>query len=482
MQTNNFSAEYGHSAGMVINATTRSGTNEYHGSVFEFLRNDKLDANNFFTNAAGQPKAEFRQNQPGGSFGGRILRNRTFFFMDYEATRRRTGASANISDVPPSSFRSAISPARRAHLRSGIARDGTERHRNRHSVSGNRIPASQLNPTAQAIMGLVPLPNYGAAGAQSRNYFLQVPSRYNYDRWDTRIDHSLSKNNNFFGRFSFGNQVTPSPSRFGVGQWIGGGSTNLDFSRQLVLADTHVFSTSVVNEFRFGFNRHNPSVVGSAPSGLPFAKQNDLSLFPFPEQGFPAMLFTYSGAESGGAQFSQLAGGNSARVIENRFQWSDNLSITRGNHTLKMGGDVRRLREDTLFGTPFYGEYIFGATFTYSSNSPGSGAPFADFLLGDPTTIGGTQMIDWGREREIYFGAYVQDDWKVSSKLTLNLGWRYDLFTQPVDAEISDPSSTTLPASSSCRERMVSAGPSWTATIFIWLRVSVLPIRPARSS
>jgi Carboxypeptidase regulatory-like domain len=435
VQTNNFSAEYGNSAGVIINATTRSGTNEYHGSLFEFLRNDKLDANNFFTNAAGQPKAEFRQNQFGGAFGGRIIRNRTFFFMDYEATRQRTGASANISDVPPPAFRSGdfssfsqtiFDPTSRVLGPSGTVIATP--------FPGNRIPASQLNPTSLAIMSLVPEPNYGAPGAQSKNYFLQVPSRFNYDRWDTRFDHSVSKNNNFFGRFSFGNQVTPRPSRFGVGQWIGGGSTNLDFSRQLVLADTHVFSPSVVNEFRFGFNRHNPSVAGTAPAGVPFAQQNNLALFPFPEKGFPSILFTYSGQESGGAQFSSLGGGNSARVIENRFQWSDNLSITRGSHTLKMGGDVRRLREDTLFGTPFYGEYIFGSTFTYSSSSPGSGAPFADFLLGDPASIGGTQMIDWGREREIYFGAYIQDDWKVSSKLTLNLGWRYDLFTQPVDA------------------------------------------------
>jgi hypothetical protein len=435
VETNNFSAEYGNSAGMVVNATTRSGTNQYHGDLFEFLRNDKLDANNFFTNAAGRPKAEFRQNQPGGTFGGPILRNRTFFFIDYEATRQRTGASGTISDVPPAAFRSGdfssfgqpiFDPNSRVLGPNGLVIATPFPH--------NQIPTSQLNPTSQAIMGLVPLPNYGSPGAQAQNYFQQVPTRFNYDRWDTRVDHSFSANNLFFGRFSFGNQVQPSPSRFGTGQWIGGGATNIAFSRQLLLADTHVFSPRVVNEFRFAFNRNNPSVVGSATAGVPFAKQNNLALFPFPDQGFPALLFNYSGAESGGSEFSQLAGGNSEHVIENRFQWSDNLSITRGNHTLKMGVDVRRLRLDTLFGTPFYGEDIFGSTFTYSSNSPGSGAPLADFLLGYPTSLGGTQMLNWGEEREIYFGAYIQDDWKVSKKLTLNLGWRYDLYTQPVDA------------------------------------------------
>ena len=435
VQTNNFSAEYGNSAGVVINATTRSGTNQFHGSVFEFLRNDKLDANNFFTNSAGQPKAEFRQNQPGGSFGGPVLHNKTFFFVDYEATRRRSGASATISDVPPAAFRTGNFSSSTATIFDPKARvmgpSGTVIST---PFPGNQIPSAQMNPTAVAIMGLVPQANYGAPNAQAKNYFLQVPSPFNYDRFDTRVDHSFGTNNNFFGRFSFGDQVTPTTSRFGAGQWMGGGSTTNDFSRQLVLSDTHVFSPRVVNEIHFGYIRHNPSVLGTATQGVPFAKQNNLALFPFPEPGFPSLLFTYPGTESGTAEFSSLAGGNSVLIIENRFQLSNNLSITRGNHTLKIGGDVRRLKEDTLFGTPFYGEYIFGSTFTSSSNSPGSGLPFADFLLGDPTTIGGTQMINWGREREMYFGTYIQDDWKVSSRLTLNLGWRYDLFTQPVDA------------------------------------------------
>jgi hypothetical protein len=435
VQTNNFSAEIGNSAGIVINATIRSGTNQFHGSLFEFLRNDKLDANNFFTNAAGSPKAPFRQNQMGGTLGGPVIHGRTFFFMAYEATRRRTAASSSISDVPPPAFRGGDFSSFTVPIFDPLARViGPNGQVISTPFPDKRIPASQLNPTSQAILGLVPPPNYGAPGAQSRNYFNQVPRRFNYDRWDARVDHSISGKNNMFGRFSFGNQVTPSPGRFGVGQWMSGGSTGVDFTRQAVLADTHVFSPSVVNEFRFGYNRHNPSIVGDAPKGVPFANQNRLELFPFPQQGFPLLLFTYSGAETGGAQFSSLGGGSSSLVFENRFQWVDNINITRGNHTFKMGADIRRLRIETLFGTPFFGEYIFGSTFSFSSNSPGSGAPFADYLLGFPTGIGGTQMIDWGREREIYFGTYFQDDWKVTRRFTLNLGFRYDLFTQPVDA------------------------------------------------
>ncbi len=436
VQTNNFSAEFGNSAGVIINATIRGGTNQFHGSLFEFLRNDKLDANNFFANAAGSPKGKFRQNQMGGSLGGPIRRNQTFFFIDYEATRRRTAASSSISDVPPPAFRSGdfstfsppiFDPNARVMGPNGVVISTP--------LPNKQIPASLLNATSQAILSLVPPPNYGAPGAQSRNYFNAVPRRFNHDRWDARVDQSITPNNNFFGRFSFGNQVSPSPCRFGVGEWICGGSTGVDFTRQGVLSDTHVFSPQVVNEFRFGYNRHNPSIVGDAPKGVPFANQHKLALFPFPQQGFPGMVFSYSGAGSAaGAQFSGLGGGSSSMVFENRFQWADNLNITRGNHTFKTGVDIRRLRIETLFGSPFFGQYIFGSTFSFSSNSPGSGAPFADFLFGFPTTIEGSQMIDWGREREIYFGPYFQDDWKITRRLTLNLGLRYDLFTQPVDA------------------------------------------------
>ena len=168
--------------------------------------------------------------------------------------------------------------------------------------------------------------------------------------------------------------------------------------------------------------------------GFGFAQKNNMALFPAPQLGFPSIAFNYSGQLSGTAEFTGWGGGDSNLNIENRFQWSDSLSWTHGNHALKFGVDLRRERFDTLKGTPFYGQEIYGATFTSSSNSSGSGLPFADFLLGDPSFIQGTPMLDWGRQRAIYFGGFVQDDWKLNKRLTLNLGLRYELFTQPVDA------------------------------------------------
>ena len=433
VKTNNFSAEFGHSAGTVVAATIKSGSNQFHGALFEFLRNDKLDATNFFTNAAGQRKGKFRQNQFGAAGGGRIWRDHTFFFADYEGTRIKQQSGSSILDVPPADFREGDF-TRYANI---IYDPAARRVGPAGSVistpfANNRIPRDRMNAASVATTQLVPLPNFGAAGALSRNYFRLRPNQFRGDRGDLRIDHRLTQSNSLYARYSLWNQRQPIPGSFEG--FIGGGARRIDFSRSSVLADTHVFSPAVVNEFRFGFTRHNGSDIGDAPSGVPFANANRIATFPFPDQGFPSIVFAFSGGISGSQQFASWGGGTSNYNIENTFHWSDNLNITRGSHTLKIGGDIRRNRYEVLKGAPFYGETIYGSIFTSSTDRAGSGAPLADFLMGYISTIQGTQMLDWGRHRWIYSGIYFQDDWKVSRRLTLNLGLRYELFTQPVDA------------------------------------------------
>ena len=176
VKTNSFSAEFGHAAGAVVSATIRSGANDYHGTLFEFLRNDKLDANNFFTNAAGLEKAKFRQNQFGGTFGGPVIRNKTFFFGDYQGTRQRTASASSIGSVPPlairngdlSSLRTPIYNPQTRH----IGPDGTVIAT---PFPNAKIPASQINPSALAVMTLIPEPNFGSPGALSRNFFRTAP-------------------------------------------------------------------------------------------------------------------------------------------------------------------------------------------------------------------------------------------------------------------------------------------------------------------
>ncbi len=433
VKTNNFSAEFGHAAGAVINATIKNGTNQYHGTAFEFLRNNNLDANNFFTNAAGLPRAPFHQNQFGAAMGGPVVHNRTFFFADYQGTRQATSAGSSIRDVPPAALRGGSF--------SGVATpiyDPATRQIGPNGVviatpfAGNIIPQNRLNPTAVAIAQLVPDPNFGAPGALARNFFYQLARFSNTDQGDIRVDQTVSAKNNLYGRFSITRNTQPAVGSFPG--FIGGGTSSQDNSAQAVLSDIHIFSPALVNEFRFGYIRHNGSILGSGQDGVAFAQQHNLALFPAPVLGFPSIAFNYSGQLSGTAEFTGWGGGDPNLNIENRFQWADSMSWAHGAHAVKFGEDIRRQRFDTLKGTPFFGQEIFGATFTSSSNAAGSGLPLADFLLGYPSFIQGTPMIDWGRQRSIYFGGFVQDDWKLTRRLTLNFGLRYELFTQPVDA------------------------------------------------
>ncbi|HEY1950947.1 MAG TPA: TonB-dependent receptor [Bryobacteraceae bacterium] len=440
VKTSTFSAEFGHAAGAVVNATIKNGTNQFHGTLFEFLRNNDLDANNFFTNAAGLPRAPYHQNQFGFAVGGPVLipkvyngHNRTFFFADYQGTRQNTTAGSSISDIPPAALRNGDFSSVKT-----LIFDPTTRHLGSTGVvvatpfAGNAIPTSQLNPTSLAITGLLPSPNFGAAGALARNYFYQPVQFSNTDQGDIRVDQSIGSNNNFYARFSISDNAQPA---IGVMPgFIGGGASSINDAAQGVLSDVHIFSPSLVNEFRFGYVRHNGSLQGTGQGGVDFAQKNNMALFPAPLLGFPSIAFNYSGQLSGTAEFTGWGGGDPNLNVENRFQWADNVSWTHGKHAVKFGVDLRRERFDTLKGTPFFGQEIYGATFTSSSNSSGSGLPFADFLLGDPSFIQGTPMLDWGRQRDIYFGGFMQDDWKINQRLTLNLGLRYELYTQPVDA------------------------------------------------
>ena len=434
VKTNSFSAEFGHAAGAVVSATIRSGANDFHGTLFEFLRNDKFDANNFFTNAAGLPKAAFRQNQYGGTFGGPILRNKTFFFGDYQGTKQRTASASTIGSVPPVAIRNGDLSLLRIPIYDPLARrigpNGTVIST---PFPDAKIPVSQINPTSLAILKLIPEPNFGAPGATSRNFFRQIPRGFDADQFDVRVDHAFSASNNAFVRFSQSNQTTPQPGTFDG--FIGGSNNLYRDIRQFVINDTHVFSPTVVNEFRAGYTRHNGSrIVEGVDDGLKFAIDNKVGLFPFPVQGFPSIAFNFSGEGTGSTQFDGWGGGSTDLNYENRFHYADTISITRGKHNMKTGADFRRNRFDNLRGNPFFGQFIFGSIFSSSSDSPGSGAPFADFLMGVPSLVQGTQMLDWGRQRDIYLGLFFQDDWKISSRLTLNLGIRYDLYTQPVDA------------------------------------------------
>src|SRR5260221_2724849 len=438
VKTNSFSAEYGHSAGYTMNATIKSGSNQYHGSAYEFLRNDALDANNFVSNYVGQPKAKFRQNQFGANVGGPVRlpffngHDKTFFFGDYEGLQIRQAATSSLLDLPPNASRAGdfstsptkiYDPATRVVGPNGVATSDP--------FPGNVIPTSRLDPTALKFQSLIPAINTGSPTSVTRNFLAVSPQSTHRNQGDVKIDHRLNEKNNLMARVSISNQNIPS-----VGTFIYSPAVQFFNTRNAVLSDTHVFSPAVVNEFRFGFNRANTSATATlnqeanaftAKAGMAFG----------PIFGFPSLNWNTLGQSQGGAtEFSGFGGAKTNFGFENTFQYADNVSIIRGAHTLKTGVDIRRFRFDRLLSVPANGNYFFGATYTANASlAQVGGLPYADYLLGLPTGVTNSNAIDWSRQRDLYVGPYIQDDWKISRRLTLNIGLRYDLYPQPVDAK-----------------------------------------------
>src|SRR3954452_12314100 len=216
VKTNNYSAEFGRSAGTIVSAITKSGTNALHGDLWEFVRNNVFDANNFFSNASGTPRQPFKQNQFVFTTGGPIVlpklyngRNRTFFFLDYEGIRRVTSASSTVIDLPPQAFRTGDFSAYPYTIYDPRTRALNARGQVVASpFAGNRIPTALLNPGALATLALLPAPNYGPPGAQASNYLFTGRQPFNSDQYDIRVDHQIYEKNTLFARVSRGMQTS----------------------------------------------------------------------------------------------------------------------------------------------------------------------------------------------------------------------------------------------------------------------------------
>src|SRR6202790_2612966 len=298
VETNNYSAESGRSAGAVLNATIKSGSNQFHGNVWEFIRNDKLDAANFFENAGGIPKGEYRQNQFGFTFGGPIRRDKTFFFMDYEGTRIRQ-AIPSTNTVPTALERSSgytnlselltqggtrtdvlgrtyalgqvFDPSTTRAVTCGVADPvsgdtapctgvpaGTQLGFVREPFAGNILPAGRLDANAIKLLNLYPAPNLPGLFT---NYAANPKLSNNADQFDVRVDHNFSQKDSIFGRVSYVDNPTFIPGPF-AGIADGGSFSSGDQqarSLNLVVSETHLFSGTLVNEVRAGYNRISSS-------------------------------------------------------------------------------------------------------------------------------------------------------------------------------------------------------------------------------
>jgi hypothetical protein len=459
VETNAYSAEFGRGNGAIMNAVIKSGTNKLHGDVWEFLRNEKVDATNPFDQFGQQP---YKRNQFGFTLGGPIVKNKAFFFGDYEGLRIRQGLpqlsavptqdeiggnfSAFLTNTPAMALDMNGNPTSQTALDCngnptyvGEIFDSRQAQQNYAgnpnglcgvpiATSGgqptNIFPDGTIDPLAARLAALFPVSNSTAGGG---NNFLTDPKRTeNQNKFDVRFDQSLSGKDNFFVRFSYGKDSTFLPSPFSNA--LDGGGFQDGYSENsaqgLAASEIHSFSNNLINEFRFGLNRlhsHrynlnynvNESQILDFP-GVPFGP--DLG-------GLPSIGFSDGTAQIG--SFGYLP----SIEKQNSYVFTDNLSWMHGRHAAKFGAELR-FEQFTIYqpASP-RGNMSFGNEFTDNPASPGSGGEsIATFLLGIPDGGSITSLHNVDYRRQIY-AVYGIDDIKVTPRLTLNLGLRYELFT-----------------------------------------------------
>jgi carboxypeptidase family protein/TonB-dependent receptor-like protein len=381
--THNFSAEYGRNAGAIISAVTRSGTNEFHGNAYEFLRNNVLDARGFFNPGSLPP---FRQNQFGASFGGRLIKDRIFFFANYEGFRQRQGVTS-IATVPDLIARKGLLP----------------------NAAGVLTPVT-LSPAVVPYLNLYPLPNGRNLGGGAAEFISDISTAATENYAMERMDFRLSDNDSFYWRYVFdpSEGFLPRP----IPTWR---DTSTGTNHFVVLSETHLFSPAMLNEFRFAFNRTTPGTI-SGPTDI----QNHALDF-IPGAGFGNLTFSSRG--EGQATISELGTSRANPQIfpQNVFQATDTLSYMRGPHTWKFGFNLERIQLNTNSLKPRRGQYTFGSIDSLLAAAPSQGE-FA-FEFGDSSAYRGY--------RQILFGWFVQDDYRVRPNLTLNLGLRHEFINTP---------------------------------------------------
>ena len=436
--TNPYSAEYGRSPGAVVSVNTRAGSNRFRGLLFEYLRNNYFDANDFFSNRNHLSKPENNQNQFGGSFSGPVRRDRLFFFGNYEGTRIKQGVS-RISTVPlPNERIGDFSPATGAMvgvkyptifdpLTCAPAYSG----KNCTAFANNVIPADRIDAAVAKLMALFPQPNVSNGGVTPdlNNYTRNALLTDSDDSYDARVDWTPSASDTVFGRYNYSNRSRSIPGYFGGladGTSTSAWGNQVIKSHSFVLGWTHIISPTIVNEFRFGFLR-NYSEAQQQPFNLPQTSADFVPGIPSsPAIGGGVPLTTFSNfAFLGSADF------HPKKQIPQLLQYNDTVSVSRGRHVLKLGGSVYAPMRNIFQDEPgTRGDLTFTGGFTASG--PGTGLSYADGLLGATQSDQLTNVF-FVDQRLWMIAGFAEDDWKATSKLTLNLGLRYDFATPALE-------------------------------------------------
>jgi hypothetical protein len=422
--TNNLSAEYGTRMGGQVFVNIKSGTNSVHGTVFEFLRNSSLDGTNFFANASGSGKPSYKQNQFGGTIGGPIRKDKTFYFGSFEGTRTRLGRSFT-STVPVTEVRNGdfnrIRPVFDPATTVGTAASFT-----RQAFPGNVIPRNRWDPLFPKLSALYPLATDNTKIAN--NYFYSPTEKNTVDTYDLKGDHNLTDASRFSVRYSRRDRDRFEPGPLPIPADGGLATTTIIHSNSLAAAHTHSFGPTLTNEFRFGLTdaRTKFDVPYDTAlfeeygiKGIPktnLVSSNDHGLSRFTPAGY---------AELGTRSF--WPNQNNLRV----YQFNETLFKIWGKHNLRVGVELKR--EDLFRNAARFarGQFAFNREFTANpANRGATGDGLAEFMLG--LAAGGTLGNENGEYLvDTNFASFIQNDWKVTSRLTLNLGLRYDIFGAP---------------------------------------------------
>ncbi len=429
---NSYSAEYGRVGGANVQIAIKSGTNQLHGDVYEFLRNAALDANDFFSNRSGLSIPPYKQNDFGGTLGGPIKKNRAFFFGDYEGFRS-TLTTTGLVTIPTAAQRTGdFSAAGNPVIYNPFNLNASGQPQ---PFTGNMIPSNMINSAAANILALFPPPNLNVPVGQP-NFIGDSPQTYNFDKGDARVDYQLSDRDQVLTRYSWFSGTYDVPPFLGsvVGGPGAGGTMFTALSGSLnqnaVIGETHSFSPTTLNEARFGWNRVNTHYVGY-----------DQNLDTDTQVGIPGINICTPFC--GGLSEIDIAGLTQrfghARFdptyrIDNVFQWVDNVTLIRGKHTLKFGEDIRAIRGDLDQESGGMGEFSFDQHYTSNLGASGTGSGTASFLLGYPETITRTILNSFPDNRSKQFFWYGQDDIRVNQRLNLDLGLRWEIYT-PTTAE-----------------------------------------------
>jgi hypothetical protein len=452
VQTSAYSAEFGRGNGAILNAVIKSGTNSFHGDAYEFIRNDKLDARNAFDEFGRQP---YKQNQFGATLGGPLIKNRTFFFGDYEGLRVRQ-ATPFLELIPTpamisgdfSSFLDTSAPTGVNDCNGNPTYAGEIFNTRLTQAAASSptgfcgipiggysggfptnmfVPTTTIDPLAAALSAYWPTPNtIGTANNGGNNFFSDPHRQESRNNFDVRIDHKISDKDNAFGRFSFENQPSFIPPPFN-NLLDGGGffdGTEDNSYRSLALSEVHLFKPTVINEFRLGYNRIN-SHRYQINSNENISAQLNFPNVPFGPNngGLPNITFGDGTAGIGSSEYLPSI------EKQNSFVFTDNMTWIRGHHSLKFGTEVR-IEQFTIFQpAASRGGLSFGNDFTDNPAAPGTGgSSFATMLLGISDGGGITSLHNIDYRRQIYAG-FAQDDWKATERLTVNLGLRYEVFS-----------------------------------------------------